>query len=134
MTLSKSLALIPAIALLSACATTLPKAPVSDGASQTPSAAYDRMASPRYQCTDDAVITAKQSINKQQVMITATVPNIGWKDQRIIMNGSVQGDTASYINDAQDNIIYAWHMKPGAGLLAMKWNNGKSYHITCERV
>ncbi|GAA0309096.1 hypothetical protein [Psychrobacter aestuarii] len=134
MTLSKTLTLIPAIALLSACATTMPKAPVSKGASQTPSAAYDRMASPRYQCNDDAVITAKQSINKQQVMINATVPTIGWKEQLIIMNGSVQGDSASYINDAHDDIIYAWHMKPGAGLLAMKWTNGKTYHVTCKRV
>ncbi|TXD97098.1 hypothetical protein ES754_08805 [Psychrobacter frigidicola] len=123
---------LPALALLSACATTAPTVPTSPSESVT-DAAYDRMMPERYTCTDDAQIMAKQSINKQQAMVTATVPKIRWSQQQVILNGGVQGDTASYANDSNPEVAYAWHMKGDKGILAMKWTDGTEYQVNCEK-
>lgn len=123
---------VPTLALLSACATTAPTAPKTEAAESVTDMAYDRMMPPPYTCTDDAQITAKQSINKQQVMVNATVPKIKWSQQPILLNGGVQGDTASYVNDANPEVSYAWHMKGNKGILAMKWKDGTAYQVNCE--
>lgn len=130
-TLTKLATALPALALLSACATTAPTAP-STPTDTMPNSAYDRMAPTPYTCTDDSQILAKQSINKKQATITATVPQLGWTEQAVILNGGVEGDTASYVNDSNPDIIYAWHMKEDQGILAMKWANGKEYQVNCQ--
>ncbi|MBO1530326.1 hypothetical protein J3492_03755 [Psychrobacter sp. F1192] len=130
-TLTKLATALPALALLSACATTAPIAPTTPTETM-PDSAYDRMAPAPYTCTDDSQILAKQSINKQQATITATVPQLGWDQQNVILNGGVEGDTASYVNDSNPDIIYAWHMKEDQGILAMKWANGKEYQVNCQ--
>jgi len=122
---------LPALALLSACATTAPTAPNTPAETMT-NAAYDRMAPAPYTCTDDSQIMAKQSINKNQVMLNATLPKIKWSEQPIILNGGVQGDTASYVNDSNSEVVYAWHMKGDKGILAMKWADGKEYQVNCQ--
>lgn len=134
-TLTKFATALPALALLSACATTAPTTPES---SNTPasesvtSAAYDRMAPAPYTCTDGSKIRAKQSINKKQVMLNATLPKVNWADQPIILDGGVQGDTASYVNESNSEVVYAWHMKEDKGIFAMKWANGKEYQVNCQ--
>ncbi|WP_201582384.1 hypothetical protein [Psychrobacter immobilis] len=134
-TLTKFATALPALALLSACATTVPTTPE---ASNTPAsesvtnAAYDRMAPAPYTCTDDSKIMAKQSINKKQVMLNATLPKVNWADQPIILNGGVQGDTASYVNESNSEVVYAWHMKGDKGIFAMKWADGKEYQVNCQ--
>ena len=130
-TMLKFATALPALALLSACATTAPTTPTTPAESVT-DAAYDRMAPALYTCTDDAQIMAKQSINKQQVMVNATVPKIKWSQQPVLLNGGVQGDTASYVNDANPEVSYAWHMKGDKGILAMKWKDGTAYQVNCE--
>ncbi|WP_352336689.1 hypothetical protein [Psychrobacter sp. 16-MNA-CIBAN-0192] len=122
---------LPALALLSACATTAPTP--STPAESVTDAAYDRMMPERYTCTDDAQVMAKQSINKQQVMVNATVPKIKWTQQPVLLNGGVEGDTASYVNDANPEVSYAWHMKGDKGILAMKWKDGTAYQVNCEK-
>lgn len=122
---------LPALALLSACATTAPTP--STPAERVTDAAYDRMMPERYTCTDDAQVMAKQSINKQQVMVNATVPKIKWTQQPVLLNGGVEGDTASYVNDANPEVSYAWHMKGDKGILAMKWKDGTAYQVNCEK-
>ena len=52
--------------------------------------------------------------------------------QAVILNGGVEGNTASYVNDSNPDIIYAWHMKEDQGILAMKWANGKEYQVNCQ--
>jgi len=132
-TMMKLATALPALALLSACATTAPTAPSTSTPSESVTkAAYDRMAPAPYTCTDDAKIMAKQSINKEEVMLNATLPKIKWSEQPIILNGGVQGDTASYVNDANPEIVYAWHMKGDKGILAMKWADGKEYQVNCQ--
>jgi len=132
-TMMKLATALPALALLSACATTAPTAPSTSTPSESVTkAAYDRMAPAPYTCTDDAKIMAKQSINKEKVMLNATLPKIKWSEQPIILNGGVQGDTASYVNDANPEIVYAWHMKGDKGILAMKWADGKEYQVNCQ--
>ena len=134
-TLSKIATALPALALLSACATTAPTAP---NGSDTPAsesvtdAAYDRMAPAPYTCTDDSKIMEKQSINKKQVMLNATLPKVKWTEQPIILNGEVQGDVASYVNDSNPEAVYAWHMKGDKGIFAIKWANGKEYQVNCQ--
>lgn len=130
-TLTKLATALPALALLSACATTAPTTPTTP-TDAMPNSAYDRMAPAPYTCTDDSQILAKQSINKKQATITATVPQLGWTEQAVILNGGVEGDTASYVNDSNPDIIYAWHMKEDQGILAMKWANGKEYQVNCQ--
>lgn len=139
--LLKLAATLPPLALLSACAATMPNSANNsvtntnaNSTTEIPIAAYDRMAPNRYSCTDNSQITAKQSIDKKQVMINVTLPSINWKQQPITLNGGVNGATASYMNDTSPDIIYAWHMKQGAGLLALKWRNGEDYHVTCEQL
>jgi hypothetical protein len=123
---------LPAFALLGACATTAPTIPTtSKPAESITKVAYDRMAPAPYACTDGSEVLAKQSINKKQVMLTATLPKINWSQQSIILNGDMQGDTASYVNDSNPEVIYAWHMKGNEGILAMKWANGKEYQVNC---
>ena len=141
-TLTKIATALPALALLSACATTAPT-PTAPNTPTTPStttpasesvtnAAYDRMAPAPYTCTDDGQILAKQSINKKQVMLTATLPKVNWSQQPIILNGGVEGDTASYVNESNPEVICAWHMKGDKGILAMKWADGKEYQVNCQ--
>lgn len=134
-TLTKFATALPALALLSACATTAPTTPESSNtpASETvTNAAYDRMAPAPYTCTDGSKVMAKQSINKKQVMLNATLPKVNWADQPIILNGGVQGDTASYVNESNSEVVYAWHMKDDKGIFAMKWANGKEYQVNCQ--
>ncbi|WP_201556744.1 hypothetical protein [Psychrobacter sp. 72-O-c] len=132
-TMMKLATALPALALLSACATTAPTVPSTSTPSESVTkAAYDRMAPAPYTCTDDAKIMAKQSINKEEVMLNATLPKIKWSEQPIILNGGVQGDTASYVNDSNPEIVYAWHMKGDKGILAMKWADGKEYQVNCQ--
>ena len=133
-TMLKLATALPALALLSACATTAPTTTPTTPAESVTEAAYDRMAPERYSCTDDATIMAKQSINKQQVMVNATVPKIKWSQQPVLLNGSVQGDTASYVNEANPEVSYAWHMKGDQGILAMKWTDGTAYQVNCQKI
>lgn len=132
-TLTKVAVALPTLALLSACATTAPTTPNKTPASESVTdVAYDRMAPAPYTCTDDSKILAKQSINKKQVMLNATLPKVNWADQPIILNGGVQGNTASYVNESNPEVVYAWHMKEDKGILAMKWANGKEYQVNCQ--
>ena len=134
-TLTKFATALPALALLSACATTAPTTPESSNTPASESvtnAAYDRMAPAPYTCTDGSRILAKQSINKKQVMLDATLPKVNWANQPIILNGGVQGDTASYVNESNPEVVYAWHMKGDKGIFAMKWANGKDYQVNCQ--
>ena len=134
-TLTKFATALPALALLSACATTTPTTPESSNTPASESvtnAAYDRMAPAPYTCTDGSKIMAKQSINKKQVMLNATLPKVNWADQPIILDGGVQGDTASYVNESNSEVVYAWHMKEDKGIFAMKWANGKEYQVNCQ--
>lgn len=134
-TLTKFATALPALALLSACATTAPTTPESSNTPASESvtnAAYDRMAPAPYTCTDDSKIMAEQSINKKQVMLNATLPKVNWADQPIILNGGVQGDTASYVNESNSEVVCAWHMKGDKGIFAMKWADGKEYQVNCQ--
>ena len=131
-TLIKLATALPALALLSACATTAPTMPNTPASESVTDAAYDRMAPAPYTCTDGSTINAKQSINKKQVMLNATLPKVNWANQPIILNGAVQGDTASYVNESNPEVVYAWHMKGDKGIFAMKWANGKEYQVNCQ--
>ena len=131
-TLTKLATALPTLALLSACATTAPTTPNTPASESVTDAAYDRMAPAPYTCTDGSTIRAKQSINKKQVMLNATLPKVNWANQPIILNGAVQGDTASYVNESNPEVIYAWHMKGDKGIFAMKWADGKEYQVNCQ--
>lgn len=133
--LTKLAAALPAIALLGACSTMkpAPTAPTTNvPAESVTNATYDRMAPARYTCNDDSNVMVKESITKEQVMLTATLPKVNWSQQPIILNGGIDGNTASYINDSNPEVIYAWHMKGNQGILAMKWADGKEYQVNCE--
>ena len=131
-TMMKIVTALPAIALLSACATTAPVMPKTEASESVTEAAYDRMAPAPYTCTDDGKVLAKQSINQKQVMLNVTLPKVNWSQQPIILNGGVEGDTASYVNESNPEVVYAWHMKGDKGILAMKWADGKEYQVNCQ--
>ena len=131
-TLIKLATAAPILALLTACATTAPTTPTTPASESVTDVAYDRMAPVPYTCTDGSKVMAKQSINKKQVMLNATLPKVNWADQPIILNGGVQGDTASYVNESNPEVVYAWHMKDNKGIFAMKWANGKEYQVNCQ--
>ena len=133
--LTKLAATLPAMALLGACSTMTPKPtmPATTVPSESVTTlAYDRMAPARYTCTDNSQVMAKQSVNKEQVMVNATVPKINWSQQPIILNGEPNGKVSSYINDSNPEVIYAWHMTDNEGVLAMKWADGTVYQVNCE--
>ena len=136
-TLTNLATALPAIALLGACSTMNPTPAPSEPAPTVPSesvtnSAYDRMAPAPYTCTDDSQILAKQSINNKQVMINATLPKVNWTQQPVILNGGVNGETASYVNNSNPEVIYAWHMQGNEGVFAMKWADGTEYQVTCK--
>ena len=131
-TMLKIAAALPVLALISACSTTAPVMPTTPSSESVTDAAYDRMAPAPYTCTDGSTILAKQSINKKQVMLNATLPKVNWADQPMILNGGIQGNTASYVNESNPEVVYAWHMKEDKGILAMKWANGKTYQVDCK--
>lgn len=135
-TLTKLATALPAIALLGACSTmnptTTPNEPTTTPSESVTNAAYDRMAPAPYTCTDDSQIMAKQSVDTKQVMINATLPKINWSQQPVILNGGINGDTASYINDSNPEVIYAWHMQGNEGVFAMKWADGTEYQVNCQ--
>lgn len=135
-TLTKIVTVLPVIALFSACATTAPTMSNTADASiaqKMTDTAYDRMAPATYACTDNGKIMAKQSINKKQVMLNATLPKVSWTEQPIILNGGIHGEMASYVNDSNPEAVYAWHMKEDKGIFAIKWANGKEYQVNCHR-
>ncbi len=134
-TLMKLTATLPVVALMAACSTTTPMVPTTSAtpvANDMSDMAYDRMAPVPYTCSDNSKIFAKQSINKKQATINATVPKLNWSQQPIILIGGVEGDTASYVNASNPDVIYAWHMKGDQGVLAMKWADGKTYQVDCK--
>ena len=133
-TITKIVTALPTLALLSACATTAPTMPdeTDTSAPENNIAAYDRMAAAPYTCTDGSTIMAKQSINKKQVMLNATLPKVKWTEQKIVLNGEVEGDVASYVNDSNPKAIYAWHMKDDKGIFAIKWASGQEYKVNCQ--
>ncbi|WP_133103771.1 MULTISPECIES: hypothetical protein [unclassified Psychrobacter] len=131
-TLTKLATALPALALLSACATTAPTTANTPASESVTDVAYDRMAPAPYTCTDNSTIMAKQSINKKQTMLNATLPKVKWAEQPLILNSIVQGDVASYVNDSNPEATYAWHMKGDKGIFAMKWANGKEYQVNCQ--
>ena len=135
-TLTKLAITLPAVALLGACSTInptpTPNTPTPAPSQSVTTLAYDRMAPARYTCTDNSQVMAKQSVNKQQVMVNATLPKVGWSQQPIILNGGVEGNTASYVNESNPEVIYAWHMQDDKGILAMKWADGKEYQVNCK--
>lgn len=112
-------------------APTTPESAPTSTSEGTTDVAYDRMAPAPYTCTDDSEILAKQSINKTQATITATIPKINWSQQTVILNGGVEGETASYVNDSNPEVIYAWHMQGDEGVFAMKWTDGQEYQVDC---
>ncbi len=134
-TLMKLTATLPVVALMAACSTTTPTVPTTpatpvEGMSDM---AYDRMAPAPYTCTDDSTILAKQSINKKQATINVTAPQLNWSQQELILVGGVDGETASYVNQSNPEVVYAWHMKGDQGVLAMKWaEDGKEYQLNCK--
>ena len=133
-TLMKLTATLPVVALMAACSTTTPTVPTTpatpvEGMSDM---AYDRMAPAPYTCTDDSTVLAKQSINKKQATINVTAPQLNWSQQELILVGGVEGDTASYVNQSNPEVVYAWHMKGDQGVLAMKWADGKEYQLNCK--
>ena len=112
-TLTKLATALPALALLSACATTAPTTPNTPTSESVTDAAYDRMAPAPYTCTDGSTINAKQSINKKQVMLNATLPKVNWANQPIILNGAVQGGTATcWINTSSTS---RWRIVSASG-------------------
>lgn len=134
-TLTKLVATLPAIAVLGACSTTTPtpsKPTTTVPSESVTTLAYDRMAPAPYTCTDNSQVMVKQSINKEQVMVNATLPKVNWSQQPILLNGGVRGNTASYINNSNPEVIYAWHMQGNEGVLAMKWADGKEYQVNCK--
>ena len=133
-TITKIATALPTLALLSACATTSPTMPdeTDTSAPENNIAAYDRMAAAPYTCTDGSTIMAKQSINKKQVMLNATLPKVKWTEQKIVLNGEVEGDVASYVTDSNPKAIYAWHMKDDKGIFAIKWASGQEYKVNCQ--
>ena len=140
-TLLKLAISLPAISLLGACTMMAPKStanmpttttPAASVASNMSDAAYDRMAPAPYTCTNNTQVMAKQSINKNQAMINVTAPNLNWNQQPIVLVGGVEGNTASYVNESNPEVIYAWHMQGNEGVLAMKWADGKTYQVNCK--
>jgi len=134
-TLTKFAIALPTFALLSACATTAPTTPSTSDVPASEGmvdAAYDRMAPAPYTCTDDSTITAKQSINKKQVMLNVTLPKVKWAAQPVILNGDAQDHVASYVNSSSTDAIYAWHMKEDKGIFAIKWADGTEYSVSCQ--
>ena len=133
-TITKIATALPALALLSACATTASTTPdtTDTPAPEKVTAAYDRMAAAPYTCTDGSTIMAKQSINKKQVMLNATLPKVKWTEQKLVLNGDVKGDVASYVNDSNPKAVYAWHMKEDKGIFAIKWASGQEYKVNCQ--
>ena len=132
--LAKLAATLPAVALLGACSTMSPKPnmPVTTPSESVTTLAYDRMAPAPYTCTDDSQVMVKQSINKEQVMVNATVPKINWSQQPIILDGGPNGKVSSYVNESNPEVIYAWHMQADEGVFAMKWADGKTYQVNCK--
>lgn len=134
-TTMKIIAALPALALISACSTTapmMPTTPATPVADSMSDMAYDRMAPAPYTCTDNVKVLAKQSINKNQATINVTAPKFNWSQQPIILVGGVEGETASYVNQSNPEVIYAWHMQGDQGVLAMKWASGQTYQADCK--
>lgn len=131
-TMMKITAALPAIALISACSTTAPMVPTTPVTDSMSDMAYDRMAPVPYTCTDNIKVLAKQSINKNQATINVTAPTLNWSQQEIILVGGVDGETASYVNQSNPEVIYAWHMTGDEGVLAMKWASGQTYQADCK--
>ena len=133
-TILKMTAALPALALINACSTTtpmMPTTPVNSTTQGVSDMAYDRMAPVPYTCSDDSEVLAKQSINKEQANIIVTAPKLNWSRYRLVLNGDVQGEVASYVNTSNPEVIYAWHLKEDTGVLAMKWASGKTYQLDC---
>jgi membrane-bound inhibitor of C-type lysozyme len=132
-TLTKLAMAVPAFALLTACATS-PTAPVvtPKPAEQLTQLAYDRMAPARYTCGDAGEILAKESVNKQQVMLNVTLPALKFNQQSVLLNEKPAASGVRYVNDANPASTLTWHTKGKEALFAVDWANGDEYKAVCK--
>lgn len=136
--MTKLMTALPALALLSACATspeTVPQqTPTTTPAQQVTGVQYDKMMPERYSCGDAGDIMAKQSLNKEQAMLTATLPSLKFDQQSIILNKATAEVGTRYVNDANPDATIQWQMKDDAALFAVDWANGQNYKAVCKKL
>ena len=137
-TLTKLAMAVPAFALLSACATA-PTPPVKPKPKPKPAEhltqlAYDRMMPERYNCGTAGHIMAKQSINKQQVMLDVTLPALKFNQQSILLNHQPVPTGVRFVNDANPASTLSWSANGDDAVFAVNWANGNEYKATCKKL
>lgn len=128
---------VPAIALMTACAnTSTPTHVVQKPAEQVTSQAYDRMMPERYSCGNAGDIMSKQSIDKSQVTLTANIPQLKFNQQSIILNQEPVATGMRYVNKANPDATFQWHMVGDDAQLLVDFTDAQAqdYKITCQKL
>lgn len=136
-TMIKLAVTVPAIALMTACAnTTAPTTGTQKPAEQVTSKAYDRMMPERYSCGNAGDIMSKQSIDKSQVTLTANIPQLKFNQQSIILNQEPVSTGMRYVNKANPEATFQWHMVGDDAQLLVDFTNPQSpdYKVTCKKL
>ena len=95
---------------------------------------YDRMMPNRYSCGDDGEIMAKQSINKEQVMLTANLAKLKFNSPSITLHQVASPSGVRFINDANPASTLAWHLAGDQALFTVNWTDGQEYSASCQKL
>lgn len=134
-TITKLAVALPAIALMTACANTGTNTPANKPTEQVNNGkAYDRMMPERYSCGEAGTIMAKQSIDKTQATLTADIPQLKFEKQTIVLNQAPVETGSLYLNKANPDATFAWHMVADDAQLLVDFAKGPDYKVTCKKL
>lgn len=116
--MKKLLATIPAILLLTACATNAPM--MGNNQMQTLS------------CDDNGQVSAAYSANGQVANLNVTLPKVGLNNKKLTLNQAVSASGARYVNTTDPKMSYDWHTKADFGVMSVRMANGQEYSVNCQ--
>lgn len=116
--MKKLIAIVPAMLLLSACAT---NAPMTSTAQTTTMA-----------CQDNGQVTAVYSANGQVANLNVTLPKVGVTNKKLTLNQAVSASGARYTNTTDPKMSYDWQTKADYGVMSVRMANGQEYSVNCQ--
>lgn len=116
--MKKLLVAIPAVLLLTACATNAPTASNNQVSNMM--------------CEDNGKVAAVYSANGQVAALNVTLPKIGLNNQKMTLTQAVSGSGARYINNTDPKVSYEWQTKADFGIMSVRTQNGQEYSVSCK--
>ena len=125
--MKKLLVTVPAFLLLAACANN----PLMSNSTTNNQVNTNQQLS-TFTCEDNGRVTAKYATDGSAADLDVTLPKIGLKNQKMIMNQAVSGSGTRYVNNDDPKMSYEWQTKADYGVMSVRMANGQKYSANCN--